>query len=726
MASLIEQFREKYTPEQSELFEKAVRFAENIHKDQLRESGEPYIMHPQAVASIVMELGMDSASVTAAVLHDVVEDGADVTLEDIAEMFGADVAKLVDGVTKLTISGKQQYITKKEEQTENLRKLFLAIAADVRVVIIKLADRLHNMRTLAYCTPEKQARKAKETLEVYAPLAHRFGMGTIKGELEDLSFMFLLPDEYIATKRQVRAKQAERMETLNLAMEKITEQIKGAGIEASISGRPKHLYSVYRKMERISRGIDEIYDLIAIRVIVNTVTECYAALGTIHANWKPIPGRFKDYIATPKPNMYRSLHTTLLSQSGIPFEVQIRTWDMHRTAEYGIAAHWMYKEGRSVQSMLDKKTSWLRQVVEARDTTEDSKEFVENILQDFLGEYVFVLTPKGEIIDLPKDSTPLDFAYRIHTNVGNHCSGARVNGALVRLDYKLNTNDVVEIITNQNQQGPSRDWLKIVRTQSARNRIRQWFKKENREENIQNGREMLEEGARREGEQLGLLMKPEYLNEILERYKFESVDDLYSAVGFGGVSAGQIIHRLIELQNKEEKAESFEKELQRKLEEGEEAPKPAPVPINGIIVRGDPGMVVRFGNCCNPLPGDPIIGYITRGRGVSVHREDCPNAANLKQDTDRMIDVAWAINVRSSFRASLQLHCVDRPGTISEVTAKLSEMNINIQGISGKETQENNYIIEMTFMVSNADQLNAIIRELKKLRSVKEVYRLNR
>lgn len=721
---ILQKFRERYTPEQAELFEQALAFAEDAHHNQRRESGEPYIIHPIAVAGIVMDMGMDASSVTAAVLHDAVEDGVDVTIEDVQKAFGEEIAHLVDGVTKLTISGKQTYITKKQEQAENLRKLFLAIAADVRVVIIKQADRLHNMRTLAYCNPYKRMRKAKETLEVYAPLAHRFGMGAIKGELEDLSFRYLMPDEYADIKRQFEKQRADRETVLNDAMQRITARLEEAGIHASISGRPKHLYSVYRKMQRINGSINEVYDLIAIRVIVDTVNDCYAALGVLHAGWKPLPGRFKDYIATPKPNMYRSLHTTLLSDNGIPFEVQIRTHEMHRTAEYGIAAHWMYKEGRSTQNMLDRRTSWLRQILEARDTTEDSKEFVDNILKDFLGEYVFVLSPRGEIFDLPKGSTPLDFAYRIHTNIGHHCQGARVNGNLVRLDYKLKTNDMVEIITSNSQQGPSRDWLKIVKTQTARNRIRQWFKRENREENIQRGREMLEDTARRQGQPLATLLKPEYSAEVLKRLNMTSLDDLYSAIGFGGISASQVLHKLSDRYRKAVKAEELTGQLSAAPSAQQQA-KPRAVPVNGVIVHGDPGMAVRFGNCCNPLPGDAIIGYITRGRGVSVHRADCTNAENLCRDPDRIIDVEWAITADTSFHAALQIHAEDRAGTLLEISALLSGMNINIQGLSGKPTGDGKYVVDMTFSVSNSAELEQIIRSLKRLKCVNEVYRVH-
>ncbi len=723
MDRLVEKFSQHYTEEQTALFEKAVEFAKRVHANQRRESGEPYYIHPEAVAEIVMDMGMDAPSVTAAILHDVVEDGEDVTIEVIEKAFGKEIARLVDGVTKLTISGKQTYITKKQEQAENLRKLFLAIAADVRVVIIKLADRLHNMRTIAYCNPYKRARKAKETLEVYAPLAHRFGMGALKGEMEDLSFLNLMPDEYAEIKREFAEQQAERTELLESAMQDIQTKLKEAGIEAKISGRPKHLYSVYRKMQRQNSNINEVYDLIAIRVIVDSVNDCYAALGVIHATWKPLPGRFKDYIATPKPNLYRSLHTTLLAPNGIPFEVQIRTQEMHETAEYGIAAHWMYKEGRAQQSILDKKTSWLRQVIEAKDTTEDSMEFVDNILKDFLSEYVFVLTPRGEIIDLPKDSTPLDLAYRIHTNIGHHCQHAKVNGNLVRLDYKLQTNDVVEIITSNSQVGPSRDWLNIVKTQSARNKIRQWFKKENREENIQRGREMLEEAAKRHGVQLYTLMKPEYCADVLKRFNMNSIDDVYSSVGFGGLSSGQVLHRFLELQKKDDKQAAIAQQLATGTIRPEKAK--ASVPVNGIIVRGDPGMAVRFGNCCNPLPGDDIIGYITRGRGVSVHRADCTNAQNLRAEEDRIIDVEWAVNAKSSFNASVQIHAEDKPGTLTEISAMLSGLNVSIQGMSGRPLQDGKYLLDMTFAVTDADQLNIIMRNLKKLKNVNDAYRIN-
>ena len=720
---LLSRFRERFGEEASEKMAEAIAFASRVHCNQRRDDDTPFITHPLTVASYLLDMGMDAPTVIAGVLHDTVEDGDNVQNADIERMFGKEVAFLVDGVTKLTISGKQTYVTKKQEQTENLRKLFLAIAEDVRVVIIKLADRLHNMRTIDVCTQAKQIKKSKETLEVYAPLADRFGMGAIRSELEDLSFRYLMPEEYKSIKAQVDVQQKERLELLSSAMEKMKQLLKEANIEGTISGRPKHLYSSYRKMQRNNCTLNELYDLIAIRIIVNTVTDCYAALGVVHATWKPLPGRFKDYIAMPKPNLYRSLHTTVMNENGIPFEIQIRTKEMHATAEYGIAAHWMYKEGRQAMTELDRKTSWLKQVLEADETAEDSKEFVDNILKDFLGEYVFVLTPRGEIIDLPVGSTPLDFAYRIHTNIGHHCQHARVNGNVVRLDYKLKTNDVVEIITSNAQTGPSRDWLSIVKTQSAKNKIRQWFKHENREENIQRGREMLEEAAKRHAQSLAILMKPEYCNEVLKRHNFASLDDLYSSIGFGGISAGQVLHKLIDLHRKEERLDA----LQKKLEDGEiEAPKKPLHKANpkGIIVHGDPGMAVFFGNCCNPLPGDPIIGYVTRGRGVSVHRADCKNTENLMQDPERMIEVEWAIDERTSFSATIRVFIEDKPGSLMEVSKVLLGLNVNMTDLKSRSTEDGYAAMEITCTVSNAEQLNVIVSNLKKLKQVVDVFRV--
>ena len=712
--------------------EEAVAFATAVHEGQKRESGEPYIIHPIAVAEYLMDMGMDSATVIAGVLHDTVEDGKDISLDEISKRFSAEVAHLVDGVTKLTRSGQKEYVTKKQEQNENLTKLFLAIADDVRVVIIKLADRLHNMHTLEYCTREKQIRKAKETLEVYTPLAHRFGIGVLRSELEDLSFKYLLPEEYERIKSLVSRQQEERLKLLGTAMERMKELMKEAGIDAELSGRPKHLYSTYRKMQRNNASIGEIYDLIAIRVIVNTVNDCYAALGIIHAEWKPLPGRFKDYIDMPKPNLYRSLHTTLMNKNGIPFEVQIRTHEMHETAEYGVAAHWMYKEGRTVQTEMDKRTSWLRQVVdEARDNSEDSSEFAENVVKDYLGEYVYVLTPKGEILDLPIGSTPLDFAYRIHTNVGHHTQHARVNGNMVRLDYILKTNDVVEIITSNTQAGPSRDWLNIVKTQSAKNRIKQWFKKANREENIQKGREMLEDAAKRQAVDIASLMKPEFYGDILKKLTLPSLDELYSAVGYGGISSGQVIHRLMDAKRKADKLEEMQERLQNATLTPSTPHKPAAnqsskaKPTNGIIVAGDPGMSVHFSSCCNPLPGDNIVGYITRGRGVSIHRADCRNMPRLSLEPERFVPVEWAASTSEEFSATVFIHVVDKTGSLLEISRLLTTMNVYISDMKAQTTADGVATMLVTFVVSDADQLNHIMSNLRKLKSVIEVRRVN-
>ncbi len=721
---LLQQYRARFGDEKAKTMADAFAFATRVHCNQRREGGEPFIVHPLTVSSYLLTMGMDAPTVMAGVLHDTVEDGDNILITDIETRFGKEVAFLVDGVTKLTKSGKQTYITKKQEQSENLRKLFLAIAEDVRVVIIKLADRLHNMRTLDCCAPAKQYRKAKETLEVYAPLAHRFGMGAIRSELEDLSFRYMLPEEYESVRAMVAEQQHERMELLGSAMDRMKELLKEADIEGTVTGRPKHLYSTYRKMQRHNCTIHELYDLIAIRIIVNTVNDCYGALGVVHAAWKPLPGRFKDYIAMPKPNLYRSLHTTLMNANGIPFEVQIRTKEMHETAEYGIAAHWMYKEGRTAMTELDRKTSWLRQVLEADETTEDSREFVDNILKDFLGEYVFVLSPKGEIIDLPIGSTPLDFAYRIHTNIGHHCQHARVNGNMVRLDYRLKTNDVVEIITSNSQVGPSRDWLSIVKTQSAKNKIRQWFKRENREENVQRGREMLEEAAKRHAQTLSTLMKPEYCNEVLKRHNFTSVDDMYSAIGFGGVSAGQILHKLMDLHRKDERLEIMRKKLEESCVDAVQKLPSHRANPKGVYVHGDTGMAVFFGSCCNPLPGDPIVGYITRGRGVSIHRADCKNVESLKKEPDRIIEVEWAADEKAEFSAAIRLFVVDKAGSLMEVSKVLTSLNVNMTDLKSRSTNEGYAIMEMTFTVTGSDQLQMILSNLKKIKQVIDVFRV--
>ncbi len=709
----------RFKPDEMALLDRAVEVAQKAHDGQKRESGEPYIIHPIEVAKMLFEMGMDPNTVIAGLLHDVVEDGDGITVDMLRQKFGSDIAEMVDGVTKLTKTGKSDIVSKEEAQAENLRKMFLAIAKDVRVVIIKLADRLHNMRTLEYCTPEKQQRKAKETLDVYAPLADRFGMGAIKCELEDLCFRYIWPEEYRELKAEIEPQQRERMQTLETAITTIKSRLADEGIEAQINGRPKHLYSIYKKVQRQNKGITEIYDLIAVRVIVNTINDCYAALGIIHSIWRPVPGRFKDYIAMPKTNMYRSLHTTLFSETGLPFEVQIRTYEMHRTSEYGIAAHWMYKEGRVEQDDLDSKLAWLREALELENYADNTREFVENIRKDFFSDYVYVLTPRGQIIDLVAGSTPLDFAYRIHSNVGNHTQHAKVNGAIVRLDYKLKNNDVVEIVTSPSTT-PSRDWLKLVKTQQAKAKIRQWFKKANREDNISRGKEMLSDAAKRQGRQLSELAKKEYYDDILKRFNMSDLDDIYAAIGYGGITTGQVLHKLMEQLRRDEKAA----QLAAKLEQREEQRTAEAVRNHGIIVKGEPNMAVRFAHCCSPLPGDAIIGYITRGRGVSVHRKDCPNMTDLMMDPDRMIEVEWASTEKASYPVSVQITSDERAGLLMDISQLLMNLNISIQTMNARTTDDT-VNVQMGFNVTGADQLNSIMKGMKKVRGVREVFRVN-
>ena len=717
-----------FTPEEMQTLDRAIEFTKQVHAHQTRHSGEPYYIHPENVAIMLANMGMDSHTILAGLMHDVIEDGKDITYEKLASMFGQDIAGMVDGVTKLTKTGKNEMISREDIQAESFRKMFLAIANDIRVVIIKLNDRLHNMRTLQYCSEEKQIRKARETLDIYAPLAHRFGMGAMKCELEDLCMKYLWPEEYKKLEQAMIPYQEERMHTLNKAMEEIEKALKEAGIEATLSGRPKHFYSIYKKTVRQQKTIDEIYDLIAIRVIVNTVNDCYATLGIIHSLWKPMPGRFKDYIAMPKTNMYRSLHTTLFSNDGMgmPFEVQIRTPEMHKAAEYGIAAHWMYKEGRNSPDDLDSKLAWLREALSLEADSNTTREFIENIRKDFFGDYVYVLTPQGKIIDLVTGSTPIDFAYRIHSNVGNHVQHAKVNGALVRLDYKLKNNDVVEIITSPNAT-PSYDWLKIAKTQQAKAKIRTWFKKANREENIQRGKDMLSEALKRQGAQLGdFTGKKEYFEDILKKFNMSDLDDVYASIGYGGITTGQVTNKLLEQAKKEAKAAAAAERLER-LEEEQQSRPGNRNNGKGVIVEGDTGMVVRFARCCTPLPGDDIIGYVTRGRGVSIHRRDCPNIEYLLMDPERVVKAEWANNAKSSYTATIQVVADERTGLLMDVSQVLAGMNISITAMTAKVDKANQNIIQiqLSFDVSSTEQLNNIIKSMRKVRSVKEVYRVN-
>lgn len=721
MKTLIELCRTKYSEEEIEKISEAIEFATSLHGDQKRDSGEPYITHPIEVAKILFEMGMDSSCVIAGILHDVVED-CNASFKEIKERFGEDTAVMVDGVTKLS-QASEHSITREERNAENLRKMFLAISKDIRVVIIKLADRLHNMRTLEFCAPEKQVRKAKETINVYAPLAHRFGMGKIKCELEDLSLKYLDPDGYNEIVAAIEPRQAERMHMLESVMDKISAELDQAGILAKVNGRPKHLYSIYRKLIKQHTSIDEIYDLTAARVIVDSVATCYTVLGIVHNLWRPVPGRFKDYIATPKPNGYQSIHTTLFSENGLPFEVQIRTMEMHRNAEYGIAAHWLYKEGRTTMTKFDEKMSWFREALDYQSYAQDAQEFISDIQFDFFSDYVFAVTPEGKIIDLPLGSTPIDFAYRIHSDVGHRTVGARVNGAIVKLDYKLKTNDVVEILTG-NVECPSRSWLDIAVTHQAKAKIKQWFKKADRAADIADGKAILETSLSREQKKLSDFTDEE-IRAVLDRYSMKNTDDLYAAIGRGAISATQITNRLMEnIRRAQEEAER-QKQLDEKIEEGEHTSAPATTYHGGVTVKGMPTISVRFSRCCNPLPGDPIFGYVTRGgKGVSIHREDCANAKCLKSEPERIVAVEWT-GMKGSYIVCIDIIAVERTGILADISKTMLSLNINLKYINADSSEDGKARIRLAFEIEDVDKLKSIIASLRNVESVQDVYRVN-
>lgn len=703
-----------------ELLDKAYAMAQKAHEGQLRESGEPYITHPLEVAHILADLEMDCTTIIAGLLHDTVED-TNCSFEDIKEQFGESAAMLVDGVTKLD---KIPYTTKEELQAENLRKMFLAMAKDIRVILIKLADREHNINTLKYMPEDKQKEKARETLEIYAPLAHRLGISRIKWELEDSSFRYLHPKEYYDLVEKIAKKRREREEYINSIIEEIRSKTTELGIETQIEGRPKHFYSIYRKMKQQNKTIDQIYDLFAVRVIVNTVKDCYAVLGLVHELYKPMPGRFKDYIAMPKPNMYQSLHTTLIGHDGHPFEVQIRTHEMHRVAEFGIAAHWKYKEGVTGRNELDNKLAWLRQMLEWQKEARDANEFVETVKVDLFADEVFVFTPKGDVINLPIGSTPIDFAYAIHSAIGNKMMGARVNGEIVKLNYQLKNGDIVEILTSSSVHGPSRDWLNIVKSSQARNKIRQWFKKANREENIQRGREIIEKELKKQGLQYSQLFRNEWVDIVLKKYNFNTVDDMLSAVGYGGIGVNKIIARLKEEYRKTLKAEELA-ELERdqaKQDKDPEKRKKKP-PENGVIVKGIENCLVRLSRCCNPVPGDEIIGYVTRGRGVSVHRKDCVNVTGAREEKERLIEVQWYTAGNASYKAEITIMANDRTQLLMEVTNTLGEAKIPLKAMNARTTRDQIAIIGLTLEIVDTEQLEKIIKKLRKVDGVFEVTR---
>lgn len=704
-----------------ELIQRAYELAEAAHAGQKRASGEEYIIHPLHVAAILVDMHLDEATISAALLHDVVEDTT-YTIEEMQEYFGEEVAMLIDGVTKL---GRIEYKSKEEQQLENYRKLFLAMAKDIRVILIKLADRLHNMRTLKYMREDKQKRIAKETIEIYAPLANRLGISSIKCELEDLCLRYLEPEIYYDLVENVKQKRQERQSFINDAMQQLGERLENAGMKAEIRGRAKHFYSIYKKMKRDNKDISEIYDLSAVRVLVDSVRDCYGVLGVIHEMWKPMPGRFKDYIAMPKSNGYQSLHTTVMTR-GYPLEIQIRTFAMHEVSEYGFAAHWKYKEaGKSVGAKgdYDKKLSWLRQVVNLQQELSDPQEYVEALKVDVFSDEVFVFTPRGDVIDLPKGSIPLDFAYRIHTEVGNHCVGAKVNGRLVPLEYKLKNGDIVSIITNKANNGPSPDWLNIVASSETRNKIRSWFKKARREENIARGMELIEKEAKRLGYEPKELLKDGRLGEVARKLKMANEDDLLAALGYGGITSHGIMSKLIEL-HKQDLKQTASPDISKLLSELKPSQGTVKKSSHGILVEGEGGLLVRLARCCNPIPGDPIVGYITRGRGVSVHRADCPNVLSDVDNLSRVIEVGWDIGLDKVYTVQIAIICNDQSGVLTKLLAVPSEMKINISAINAKPNRSNKTsTVIMGLDVKSAQQVGQLMTKMRRLKDVFSVTR---
>ncbi|WP_371369529.1 GTP pyrophosphokinase [Sporomusa rhizae] len=702
------------------LVEKAYQMAQNAHKGQLRVSGEEYICHPLGVANILADLQIDAVTISAGLLHDVVED-TDVTLEMLEKEFGKEIAMLVDGVTKLN---RIEYKSKEEQQLENYRKMFLAMAKDIRVVLIKLADRLHNMRTLKYMASYKQQEISRETLEIFAPLAHRLGISNIKWELEDLSFRFLEPEKYYRLVEQVKQKRKEREEIITDAIALMVERLESVGIKAEIQGRPKHFYSIYKKMKKSHKqDVSEIYDLSAIRIVVDTVKDCYGALGIVHALWKPLPGRFKDYIAMPKSNGYQSLHTTVIGQSGQPLEIQIRTLEMHRISEYGIAAHWRYKEGGkgSANKDTDQKLAWLRQLLEWHGDLRDPREFIETVKMDVFADEVFVFTPRGDVIDLPAGSVPLDFAYRIHTDVGHRCVGAKVNGKLIPLESKLNNGDIVEIITAKQSSGPSRDWLNVVGSSETRNKIRQWFKKEKREENIAKGREMIERETKKLGYEWRDLTKGDRLMEAAKKMNISSEEDLFEGLGYGGVTLHGVMTKLIEAYKKELKS-TTPPDISAML--AELKPKrPKNKSGHGILVKGESGLMVRLARCCNPLPGDSIVGYITRGRGVSVHRADCPNILNNQEEYERMIEVTWDIPGDTLYKVSIEITGTDRSNLLSDIMMVAADSKINVSSLNAKVHKNKSAFINIDLDIGSLTQLEHLMTKIRRIQDVYTVHR---
>ncbi|WP_346354159.1 bifunctional (p)ppGpp synthetase/guanosine-3',5'-bis(diphosphate) 3'-pyrophosphohydrolase [Azotosporobacter soli] len=704
-----------------DLVRQAFSYSRAAHTGQTRASGEEYIFHPLGVAKILAELQIDAMTISASLLHDVVEDTV-VSLDDLEKIFGKEIAMLVDGVTKLN---RIEYKSKEEQQLENYRKMFLAMAKDIRVVLIKLADRLHNMRTLKHVPEHKQRRIASETLEIFAPLAHRLGMSTVKWELEDLAFRYLEPEKYYELVEKVKQKRREREQMITEAVRILSERLAEVGIQAEIQGRPKHFYSIYKKMIKGNKDLSEIYDLSAIRIMVENVKDCYGALGMVHTLWKPLPLRFKDYIAMPKSNLYQSLHTTVIGVEGQPLEIQIRTAEMHRIAECGIAAHWRYKEGGKGGSKdFDQKLSWLRQLLEWQQDLRDPREFMETVKLDVFADEVFVFTPRGDVVDLPAGSVPIDFAYRIHTDVGHRCIGARINGKMVPLEHKLTNGDIVEIITTKHGNGPSRDWLNIAGSSDTRNKIRQWFKKEKRDENILKGREGLERESKKLGYDLKELLKSDRLMEVAKKFNIASNEDLLAAIGYGGVAPHGVLTKLVESYKKDHHQTADKPTVSQLLSQL----KPRGTRVkgnNGILVEGEAGLMVRLARCCNPLPGDIIVGYITRGRGVSVHRADCPNLAVNPEEYERMIQVSWDGAGDNLYRVTMEITALDRTNLVTDVMAILSETKTKIYSINAQLMKDSKAIISITVEIGDLSHLENVMTKIRRVKDVYTVYRAN-
>ena len=706
MNTVLQMIYDNYTGEDRELLIRAYRYAEQAHSGQKRASGEAYFIHPCAVAQILIELGLDSATVAAAFLHDVIED-TPATEEDIRRDFGDEVLLLVSGVTKLD---KIVFKSREEEEAENFRKIFVAMAKDIRVIIIKLADRLHNMRSLNFLSKERQIKMAQETLDIYTPLAGRLGISQIKCELEDLCLKYLEPEAYEYLVENIHQKLYERHNFVDFVVKEIKNILEESNIEGEVFGRPKHFYSIYKKMKTQNKTLDQIYDLTAVRVIVNTVDECYEVFGKIHKRWKPIPGRIKDYIATPKANMYQSLHTTVATNFGQPFEIQIRTFEMHRTAEFGIAAHWKYKEKKAEDSAFTERLSWIREVLDWEGGLKDSKEFMQSLKTELYSNELLVFTPKGKVISLPKDATPIDFAYAIHSEVGNRCTGARVNSKIVPLDSTLQTGDVVEILTSTNSKGPSWDWLKIVKSSSARAKIKQFFKREMKEENVKLGKSMLEAEAKHRGYALSDILTEESFAKVAEKFSFSSQDEMFASVGYGAITVNQVLFRLIDFYRKE-------------------VPKPViyrgetSSDSSGVIVKGMSGLLTRFAGCCNPVPGDEIVGFVSRGRGVVIHRADCPNVKTLEAEKGRILPAEWAAGGSGRFVAGIVIKAKDQGVALSVLTSVVSDMRLMITGVNSRFDKNKDAVIEANIRLNGKEDIDLLIKKIRADERITEVFR---